>query len=706
MSKATESLLLGTQSDGSYTSEQVVGLLRELRDEPEWRDEAVRAEEFYDGHQLNVETLRTMQSNGIPPTIFNMIQPLVNSVTGFEVQNRTDITVLPENDQSIEGAQGLNQLMKEATRLTDFNRECGAAFRSAVVTGIGWALVTRNADPFGYPYRVENIPWREMWWDWRSRKPDLSDARYILRRVWFDRDSLATQLPESRALLDDITSSWPTGGLVDSMDVETPSGLGRALGAMAGDSLDDQEWFDDEHRRIALFEVLYRVPYRAVCLRFPEGETIELVKDDPLHQELILSGQAQIVVGPTWRLRQAFYLGPHRLRDRPMASRDYPYVPFVTYRQGGDRTPYGLVRAMLSPQEAYNARYSRVLHDLSSRRVIVSDDAVNDHAQTAAEINRPDSYIILNADRGPNSIFEFAPNTETSAISMNLMTRAANDMQVATGIFPEFRGQSAGQNQSGAALNQLYENSVQTLGGVWEQYRYARRDCGRRLLNEIRRNIMHRPNMSVRVEKTPLRSAKEVTLNGQNPDTAERTNQVVMLRTQVALDEQRHSVTHRQQTMMLFSELYKAMPAQLQVPLTDIMLSLMDVPNADEAREIIRGITGVGPEPDDPQEAQRQAQEAQQQQAIEQRIAEIEMLEREARARKTLADALLTQVKARKAAGVDTQYTEAKVAHEWAKMGASEGEQERAELEQQRLLIESGTKIAQNAQTEASGESI
>ena len=65
-------------------------LFWDLRDEPLWRVTAEEEERFYEGNQINQETLALMQRNGLNPAIVNLIQPLINSVSGLEAVTMTD----------------------------------------------------------------------------------------------------------------------------------------------------------------------------------------------------------------------------------------------------------------------------------------------------------------------------------------------------------------------------------------------------------------------------------------------------------------------------------------------------------------------------------------------------------------------------------------------------------------------------------------
>ena len=199
--------------DGSYTPEQLWRFMWDLRFEPGWRREAEIDNAFYDGDQLKMPTLQRMKELGIPPIIVNMMAPAIDSVAGWEVITRADLRCIPETEESYPIAMGLNVKFKEALRLMRFNHTIGKQFKDMLKTGIAWVEVGRNPDPFGYPYLMSIPPWREMYWDYRSREPDLSDVRFIVRRKWFDFDVLMRVFPQHAENIKNSMNGYAEGWL-------------------------------------------------------------------------------------------------------------------------------------------------------------------------------------------------------------------------------------------------------------------------------------------------------------------------------------------------------------------------------------------------------------------------------------------------------------------------------------------------------------
>ena len=699
------------QPDGSFSIHQIHRFIYDLVHEPRWRANAAIEASFYDGNQLRQETLRRMQELGIPPIIINLIQPALNSVFGMEVQARRDPIYVAENERSIEGAQALTIRLKEAQRRSRFDRGCSDAFESQCKIGIGWAMVGRSDDVFAPngPYRVVNVPWREMFWDWRARMSDLSDARYLCRRRWVDGDVLASKFPGKEELIKAVTHGWPQEIFYDwqtvGLEASTGAGLRRSWEVESSFTLEEAEWRETGRGRVQLYEFLYQVPMRVTAMALPDGRRIEFNRRHPLHVAAVSTGQVQLIEGPTTKWRQAIYVGPHRLSDILLATNEPHYIPFVGYREDGDGSVYGIIRSQKSPQEGYNARHSRELYNLSSRRAMIDEDAVDDHDETRHELSRSDGYIIMKTDRRRDNALEIGDNVETSQVNLALMQEYKAGVSDSTGLHPEFKGEASSAGLSGIAIEDLVYQSQQAMGPILENYVESRLKCARRLGELIHLDSMQWDDLTIEWEENELGLSRrrKVVMNVRRPD-GYRTNDVSMLRTRVALDEAPKTASYLQQKFAALTEMVKSFPPEIQVALLPLIVQASQVPDRKAILDTIREVTGIGPEPSDPEEAQAWREAKQRQQMMEQRLQEIELLEREAEAETKKATAILTRVKAEKLGGVDTDHTEAKTLHELAKIGFGQQAAEGNIVDQETKLIETEAAMQTQALAEAREE--
>ena len=158
-----------------------------MRNQPKWRLDSDTDCDYYDGAQTSARLIQRLKEAGIPPQDSNLIKPTINAVLGMEARSRTDYKITSDDEQQAEIAEGLSARIKEVETESRADRAMSDAYSSMIRAGVGWVEVSREFDPLKYPYRVREIHRNEIWWDWTSKEPDLSDARYLRRDKWVDR---------------------------------------------------------------------------------------------------------------------------------------------------------------------------------------------------------------------------------------------------------------------------------------------------------------------------------------------------------------------------------------------------------------------------------------------------------------------------------------------------------------------------------------
>jgi hypothetical protein len=271
--------------------DEYTAIWTEITEQPSWRAEADRQADYIDGNQLDAEILQRMKTLGIPPAIEPLMGPVLASVLGMEVRNRGDWKVRPQSQEdSADVADALNYKLHQAEQRSKADIACSEAFKSQIGPGIGWVYVGREEDPFRYPYRVEQVPRNEMFWDWFA-KPDMSDARYMIRRRWFDKRIPELVFPQHRELIRHTVSSWSDYGLGHSIDD------GGMLPDLAYSQEQEREWSIEEmnwrntaQNRVAICECWYRRWDRVTVIRSPDGRVAEFDRENSAHVVAVAQG--------------------------------------------------------------------------------------------------------------------------------------------------------------------------------------------------------------------------------------------------------------------------------------------------------------------------------------------------------------------------------------------------------------------------------
>jgi hypothetical protein len=632
--------------DEALSREEVENFLFEIKHQPNWRRESDRAADYYDGNQLDQDAVDKLTERGQPPLITNLIKPTIDTVLGLEAKSRTDWVVRQEDDASSEAdlAEALSVKLKHAEIESRADRACSDAYAAQVKAGLGWVEVSRNTDPFDSDYRVTYVHRREIFWDWRAEKPDLSDARYLIRRRWLDLSHAIALMPQYAQLLRNTVAGW--SGFDPLM--EEPTGLVQSFYTERDTRLDVSDWRDNVRQRVCLNEIWYRKWVKGTVMRLPNGRVVECDLDNPAHCEAVLSGIVEVREAVYQRVRLAWYCGPHFLYDVPTPYRHsyFPYVPFFGFREDQTMVPYGLIRSMISPQDEINARKSKQLWLLNSRRVITDSDAVNDHEQAMREIARPDAYVILNPNRRPNSRFEVEDGTALAPAQGAAMMEAKNEIAEASGIHKAMMGQSSAAT-AGIAINSLIDQGLTTLAEINDNFHFARRLVGECLFSMLQEDLSKGP---VPVKLGSGMSERVVVLNDlqQDPQSGQPVlvNDVARVRARIVLDDIKSTPTYRQQVMTQLTEITKSLPPEAQAALAPLWVQASDLPGKEQVIDTLRRALNL---PDDSPQGRMAAQ---QQAAINAKKQEdqyaLAMQEQQAKIEKLHADAakLMADVRA------------------------------------------------------------
>jgi hypothetical protein len=583
-----ESMAHESQNDASANDPgmqlfQLEKVLFEVRQQPNWRLQADIEADYYDSNQLDAQTLYEMEERGQAPIIDNLIKPAIDVVLGMEVKSRTDWKVRPGGDGKVKTdlADALSLKLHNAELESRADRAISDAYAHQIKVGLGWIEIARESDPLKGAYRAQNVHRREIFWDWRAKKPDLSDARYLLRRQWLDEASAMAAFPKAKKIIQAMSGTMPMNDIIATEDTD----LAMSLETERRTSIDRSEWLNIDRKLVCIYEMWYRKMVRGYVIRLPNGRVVELNLDNDKHCEAILCGMVKPQPSTFMKPFQSWWIGPHKMSDGPSPYRHdwFPYVPFIGYREDRTNIPYGLIRSMRSGQDDVNSRKQKMRWLLSSRRVVADDDAVQDHNVAAAEVARPDAYIILNANRKPGSEFKVEDGGALAAQQFEVYKDAKESIPQAAGIYQSMMGNNSNAT-SGTAINSLVEQGTIGLAEINDNARFARRQVG---------DLEGRP---IAITIDDGMAERVVTLNQPvvDPQTGvmKLDNDVSAANVRVVIDDVQSSPTYRAQQQAQLMELTKSLPPQAQALIIDFVIEATDLPKRREMADRLR--TGLG----------------------------------------------------------------------------------------------------------------
>lgn len=574
--------------------QEYVEILEEIEDQPHWRVRADREMAYVDGNQLDSDLLRAQQRLGIPPAIENNIGPAIRSIQGYEAATRTDFRVTPDGELGgRDVADALNFRLKQAEKQSKADAAMTLAFKPQSAVGIGWVEVSRESDPFRYPYRCRHVPRQEIHWDMRAG--DDCDMRWLRRAKWFRKDLLCRMFPKHKEVLTACHLHGNGWWSYDGFSDETRFGTGMHNAMINGREFRGQadRWWNVDTKEMLLAELWYRRWVDIKVIKFSNGRVVEYDPDNLMHNVAVATG-SKIEKAIVARVRQSYWVGSYCLEDRPSPYQHdmFPYVRFKGFTEEETSIPFGYVRDMIYPQDNLNSGISKLRWGMSSVRVTRTDGATEmPDSLLRQQVAMVNADIILKQEHmaKQGAMFKVERDFQLNQQHFQMLNDSRAAINRTSSLTEPFLGR--GGAKSGVQEQLQVEQATQGLALIMSNFREARAQVGELLLAMILEDMGEKEEAvaiigdAVTPDRTVILNRPEI-----DPDTGQPylSNDTQRTRLKVALEEVPSSATYRGQQLNALSELGKSLPANIQEVITPYMVALMDSPYQREIVEAIR----------------------------------------------------------------------------------------------------------------------
>jgi hypothetical protein len=271
-------------------------------------------------------------------------------------------------------AQLLTALLKHVFDTCNFEYYHSQGFKEAAIGGRSWLEATVKTDERGKDMvQVHHVPWENVYLDPFSRKPDASDAKFIIKIKWIDRGVLKKLYPAKEQDIDSVFDDDYKGQEYEAQNKASDRG--------------DDWYYDPKTQRVKVCECWYIVPKK---------EQVEILNETTGKKEKkeILKRKVHHVI-----FSDAVILEGSEDDDsknvNPLKVDLYPLVPIYCMRDRFGR-PKGIVRDLVDLQDQINKLNSKFLWTVAANRVIIEEGAVRDEDVLREEMQKPDGLAILN----------------------------------------------------------------------------------------------------------------------------------------------------------------------------------------------------------------------------------------------------------------------------------------------------------------------
>lgn len=538
--------------------------------EEEWRKSNQQNFEYVDGDQWGENERYTIESRGQQATVINIVRPTLDMVCAVASQQQADIQVIGRENSDENMATLLTGLLKHVLDNCHYDYQEKTGIRESYIGGRSWFEVGIFTDERGKNLiKVDHIPWENVYLDPFSRKPDASDARFIIKAKWLDRDVVKSLFPEAEQMIDSVFEDDYHGQEYEAQQNST----GRS-----------EFYWDAKSNRVRVCECYYKIPERKKIKILNEDTGKEQEKEiikDTLHyvifaDEVILQGSAT----------------DHKANTPELDIDVFPLVPMYCNRDRKGR-PVGLVKSLIDIQDQVNKLESKFLWTLMSNRLIIEDGATEEIEAIREEYQRPDGVVKLNSG-GLSKIRVDDKYRDLSYMSNHLNFLLATEQRI-SGVNDSMLGLGGTNERSGIMQSTRISQgaSMQTVN--LENMFYARECIARVILKLIGKYYTDYRIMQI-TEPNGERVNYEFNKKERsiNPETGEEMVNVLnkidnILYYDVILKRVAPFTNLKERQMQIFAEVLKTgtLPAEIA---GKIMLELSDLPNKQDLIMQMQGI--------------------------------------------------------------------------------------------------------------------
>jgi hypothetical protein len=428
-----------SETDGLLSTEDLVRLFEESEQSTfTARGLSERDRDYVDNKQLTDDEVKVLKKRGQPPVIDNRIKTKIDYLVGLEKAQRIDPRALPRTPAHEDDANAASQALKYVADTQDYDAKRSAIWRNLLVEGAGGISVA--VEPSRYQYGKFDIvlrrwAWDRMFWDPHSSEADFTDAGYLGGVIWMDYDDAVAMYPDNKDALEATMAD--RGNISDTYDDKPKYRL----------------WADKKRKRVRICQIWLKRNEVWYFAEFTKGGILK-------------AGRSPYVT------------------DKGESDCEMIFGSAFVDRDGNR---YGLVREMISLQDAINKRSSKSLHLLSVAQTMYETGSIPDIAEFQRERARPDGTMEVAPGALRDGSVKTDFNTELATAHFQLLQDAKNSIDLkgpnATQMGDKAQGSAPA---SGRAIIASQQGGMIQLGDLMDNLRHLDKRVFRAIWNRVR----------------------------------------------------------------------------------------------------------------------------------------------------------------------------------------------------------------------------
>lgn len=431
--------------------------------------------DFRDGKQWTDDEVAQMEEMLQCPSVINVTFSLINALSAVELRRRTDYTFVGKEAEDKRMGIIATALLKEVMDNNNVNYFVSKAFAEGATSGIAWFEVHTEFDHDLEEdvVAVTKHKWEEFYYDPFAKRPDKSDARYIARQVWLDKDVAKEMHPGHAQDIDDLFSL-----------VEDNEFFGQEWAAKRSSV---SRFIDVKDQRIAIFEMYYK-------------DAIGKIGYVSFSHDIFFEGSED---GTTDGDNKS-----------PYESNFYPFIPFVALEDKEGR-PMGIIEFIKTMQQSINKAHSKHMFNIASNRVLFESDTFKDPLEAKAEFNKPNTFLETNEGALAGKKLMILNNLQESQHLMEMQAFLISQMQRVVGVNDAIQGIGGNNARSFAQESARINQGTNLQSPMLENLYFTKRAIAKTILKVISERYTKR--RVVRITNVDGESDFEIINNNENP---------------------------------------------------------------------------------------------------------------------------------------------------------------------------------------------
>jgi hypothetical protein len=532
---------------------------------------------FKKGDQWDESIKTDLQNQHRACITVNKIMPIVDSLSGHQRQNRTDIKYFPIENADPRGAEVANILVKHILDKAGYAMQESKVFVDQVTVGRGLLDVYPEFRTKDVDIKIVRYKWDNVFFGPHEYE-DCRDLEYIVKTKWFSVGKIKKMYPKKIDEIDQDMASLETGDTIGYTTEERDyDGTGNSGSAFIG----GEQVVDIQRKTIRLLELWKKHYVQKEVLVNKSDPDVEFYYEDSERLSKKDLSKAKKIFGfeVEKRIDHEMHIitavGSTILDKRVHPLKDFNIIP--VYARKDDDYIQGVVESLIDLQRQTNKTFSQATDviNFSNNDGWFYEDSTfdkNEEQNFLENCGRPGFAVKLNDIRkAPVKIERGRFPSEL----VNMMQLSSNEMKEIAGVSNEILGLESNA-KSGVAIARRIRQSMTVNDYLFDNLSMAKKQLGKVLLEMIQsfytpekiRKVLQDRNQ---VEPFELqKDGESVPFESyEDEDLIDFLNDVDFTKYDVSVSEGANTPTKNLDRLMMFQEL------QAQGPITPMMIDLM-----------------------------------------------------------------------------------------------------------------------------------